>query len=559
MANFTIEINNQTPAILSEEINLPLASTLNVFDEVKTNLIDPLYKPLVQGHPVEMKITENGKTVNFDTNNITDLLFKCSDDRFDPENEERLCEIFAQTLVYFDKTQPIRKIYATQAGLRLGMHTPSSRVIYGPRDVNEAAKLFLANQISADAWFANLAYYTKTDAFGYYFTNSHEFEKFKTFFMTETAKLSSVLPPETQNLIKSFKSIFLNGLTESLILRDDETQNNDPYSFARTLLFFLNAYKNNARKNKLPMHTAGSLPFTFSESILPKNLIFVNVEKHAHATLSEIEKEWAIINSAIAMRPKLYSLNQIQKLTTVARMAKRMSSGTASLQGDALKSAQIKFSSKPLTSVDLYKKIISIYKHATFVQRSENSVKYKKITYNKASRRHPDNPDIPGRAYGTKYKPDLHIYLDCSGSISERDYKDAIMSCIKLATKLGINFYMNSFSHVLSQSAKLPVAGKSPKQIYEIFKTIPKVTGGTDYEQIWHFINRSEKLSKQVSIVITDFEWTAPNHYVKHPKYLYYAPISANPQNWRCITNNGEHFLRSMSHIDPYTRKKILM
>ena len=133
------------------------------------------------------------------------------------------------------------------------------------------------------------------------------------------------------------------------------------------------------------------------------------------------------------------------------------------------------------------------------------------------------------------------------------------MSCIKLSSKMGINFYINSFSHTMSTSTKLTIAGRSPKQIYKAFTTIPKVSGGTDYEQIWHYINRSAKLRKEVSIVITDYEWTAPNHYVKHPANLFYAPISANAYSWRTITNNAERFMKSMLSLDPQIRKKILM
>ena len=555
----TIEINNQKPAVMTEDYMMPLSNNIDPYAIVKKDIVSPLFTPLTPGFPVEMKITEDNTTRQLTTDDITNLLFKCSDDRVDPESEDTLKDIFSQSLAYFDKSQPIRKIYATQAGVRLNLPLPCPKVIYRPQDVSDSAKQLLAGQLSPDCWFANLAFYTKVEAMGYYFANSHEFENFKNYFATETNKLQGLLSPDTQNLIKSFKSVFLHTLTESLVLRDDEIQNNEPYSFARLLMFYLNLYKTQSRKNKDPLYKIGSLPFIFAETILPKNIIFVNVEKHAHASLAEIEREWAIINSAIAMKPKVFSLNQIQKLTAVARMAKRMASGSAGLTGPNMKSAAIHFSSKPLTAIDLYTIIMKIYKHTAFVQRSENAVKRKKLTYQKQSRRHPDNPDIPGKTNSTSYKPDLHIYLDCSGSISEKDYKDAIMSCIKLASKMGVNFYFNSFSHILSQSTKLNIAGHSTKQIYNAFTKVPKVGGGTDYEQIWHYINRSDKLRKQVSIVITDYEWTAPNHYVRHPEHLYYAPISASAWGWKSITRNAEDFLKSMLSIDPHIRKKILM
>ena len=44
-----------------------------------------------------------------------------------------------------------------------------------------------------------------------------------------------------------------------------------------------------------------------------------------------------------------------------------------------------------------------------------------------------DSPDLKGKQTGIRFRPDIHVYLDCSGSISERNYQDAIKSLIKLA------------------------------------------------------------------------------------------------------------------------------
>ena len=173
------------------------------------------------------------------------------------------------------------------------------------------------------------------------------------------------------------------------------------------------------------------------------------------------------------------------------------------------------------------------------------------------SRRHPDDPDKPGLVVKTQFKPDLHIYLDCSGSISERDYQDAIKTCIKLAQKMKVNFYFTSFSHIMSETKKLHIKDRTLKEIYDEFKNTPKVGGGTDYEQIWHYINKSEARQKQVSVIISDFDYYAPNHYVKHPRFLYYAPISA--YNWSTITSSAQSFVKSMLSICPNIRKHIMM
>ena len=122
---------------------------------------------------------------------------------------------------------------------------------------------------------------------------------------------------------------------------------------------------------------------------------------------------------------------------------------------------------------------------------------------------------------------------------------------------MNVNFYFNSFSHYMSQTTKLRLKDRSLNDIYKEFRKIPKVSGGTDYEQIWHYINRSQKFSKEVSVVISDFKYTAPNHYVKHPRFLYYAPISTS--SWKYITVAAENFTKSMLTICPNIRKHILM
>ena len=125
-----------------------------------------------------------------------------------------------------------------------------------------------------------------------------------------------------------------------------------------------------------------------------------------------------------------------------------------------------------------------------------------------------------------------------------------------VAKKLNINLYFNSFSHCMSQCTKLRTKDKSLKQIYAVFRKVPKVTGGTDYEQIWHYINRSKKRQRELSIIITDFEWSPPNHYVQHPKNLYYMPCSRLDVDK--MIRWAKNFVKDMQHIDPAIRSHVL-
>ena len=92
--------------------------------------------------------------------------------------------------------------------------------------------------------------------------------------------------------------------------------------------------------------------------------------------------------------------------------------------------------------------------------------------------------------------------------------------------------------------------------IYTQFQKIPKVGGGTDYEQIWNYVNASRKRRRELSLIITDFEYTAPRRFVKHPKNLFYVPCSN--MDWRSITHYAESFCRSAAHIDPAIRSHLL-
>ena len=549
-----IVTTNQKPTELT---SLYAGSVMNAFDPysiVKDEVVKPLFQPLIPGQLAT--IEENGTPLT--QNDITQLLFNCSSDAVIPQYEDRMKEIFQQTLTYYAKDLNVQSVYAVQAGLKEHMPLPTSRCKYLPTDVIDASKQIMGGQVSRDAFFATVAFYTRVDTFGYYFVNDAAWTEFQNWMASEVQQLGNVIPPDTIKLCQDLQNIRLNQLTQSFVLRDDDSQNNDPYSFARIFPFYLMMYEKLNTQNGKPAYLAGHMPFSFAENFCPRSIVIMNVEKHTHAYPADIQNEWNIVQKALQMRPKVLGNNKIQSLTSVARMATKMAASGAMRSSSMMaKSAQIRFRKTPLTITDLYSYIKKIYKHTAFVQTSENATKCYKMTYNRPSRRDPNNPDRMGKTTGFKYKPDLHIYLDCSGSISERQYQDAIKACIKLAKKMNVNFYFNSFSHTMSQTTKLKLKDRSVAEIYKEFLKIPKVGGGTDYEQIWHYINRNQKFSKEVSIVISDFEYTAPNHYVKHPRFLYYAPISTG--YWDSIRDSATEFAKSMLSICPAIRKHILM
>jgi predicted metal-dependent peptidase len=190
------------------------------------------------------------------------------------------------------------------------------------------------------------------------------------------------------------------------------------------------------------------------------------------------------------------------------------------------------------------------------VSRSQNVLKKTKTTFSKANRRDPLDFNRPGKITSNHYLPDLHIYIDTSGSISEANYQQAVLMLIKLAKKLNVDLYFNSFSHVMSQEVLLRTKDKSVLRIWEEFRTLPKVTGGTDYKQIWNYINISEKRKRRLSLVVTDFEWSPSTQREQHPANLYYAPCSS--MNWASIVQSAGYFSKSMRHIEPAIAQRLI-
>lgn len=243
-------------------------------------------------------------------------------------------------------------------------------------------------------------------------------------------------------------------------------------------------------------------------------------------------------------------MRSVQKYKNAANKA------ASGMSSPAAKARAMKFSKKQPSIENLTKRIARIISKMSFVSKSQNTYSLYKMTFMRPNRRNPDDYNSMGKSASTRYKPDIHIYIDTSGSISEENYQGAIKACITLAKKLNVNLYFNSFSHVISQSTLLKTKDKSTKAIYNQFQKVPKVTGGTEYQQVWEYINASPKRKRELSLMITDFEYTAPNQMVKHPKHLYYIPCSK--MDWDNICDSAKYFAQSMMHIDANIRKKLL-
>ena len=559
-----VTYTNQKPTELVPQFIDHLKQPFDPIPQLKNIAINPLWNPLITGQDVTLTIDNNPVSQD----DLTNILLACCADHIDPNAEEIMQEIYRQGLLYYPAkgtTLNMRMLFAIQAAAKVN-YMAKKQILPEPNqttavycaeyDICPVCKQFLTGQGDVDTLFVSFAFWQKPEALGIYFINEIAFDKFKTWFKNETATLSAVLDQTTINLCNDFQNIKLQGLTESLLLRKTQTDNNEPYSFARFLIHSLREYC-----KQQPDTECGILPFDLDEFICPKSVIFINISQHAKTSPRKVTEEWNIINTSIKSKKEIpmISINKLTKLTAATRQFQKMKNmtnafGTNSPQLE--KAALIPFRKSAPTTVDLAKNIKKIINKMAFVNHSMNVFKFSKPTFYKPNRRNPDDFNKQGKIIGTSYKPDIHIYIDTSGSISERNYQDAVKACIRMAIKMNVDLYFNSFSHFLSQSAKLHTKNRSPKEVYREFQKIAKVTGGTDYELVWEFIQRNKKRKEELSIMMTDFEYLAPRGHIDHPKHLYYIPVSH--KNWNQMVHSAELFTKSMQGEIPNIRKHIL-
>lgn len=558
-----LTITNQKPAQFSPVHKLPVSGDYDPVAGITATIVEPLYTPLNQNHQV---VISDAKGHTLDKDETTQHILSCLGDTVDAKAETLVKDLIAQASIYYDAKSPllVNEMFAVQAGVQYKMPAPTPTIIYGAQgDVIPAAKKLLSGQVGdAGEFFASIAYAFHPETLGFWFQSSAAFDDFKTWLANSTATLSAVLPADTTNLLNQFSKISLKGLTESLLLRKDDSDENDEYSFARVIVHMLMDYvqqKETAAAQTQSTSETGAMPFLLSELFSPRTLVIVNVEAHARASGNKVANEWKMINTSIASPVKIISNKYISKLTALPRAAAKAQAAVSSMQkgqNQNGRSAQVKFRKQSPSKIDLVKDLTRALKRMGQVNRSQNIFRKSKSTFVKANRRDPDDWNKPGKIVSTHYMPDIHVYVDTSGSISEENYQQSVIMLISMAKKLNVDLYFNSFSHMLSQEVLLRTANKSVAQIWHEFRKIPKVSGGTEYKQIWDYINMSPARRRRLSLVITDFEWNPPTTREEHPKNLYYAPCSS--MDWAMITHWAQNYVNRMRHIEPAIAQRML-
>lgn len=530
-----------------------------IFETFQNDVFTQLDQPLRQG--LDPQYVFDGQPEDKDSISetfVTELFL----DEGESERSVKLRDFLAQTLLHYqpnfetiDASLMVQN--ATAENLPLPIVQGARSIVYTvATDVIPVAKQYLAGQVSFNYWATSFGFTFRVPALVVSMDTPDVYKEFQQYVQTTVAPFQSQLPIDTSMALQEFYKTTLNDLAEGFRIRAKVGDNNQDYSFARILHTCVMQFV--AQNGQ-----AGIIPTSLKEIIHPTTIMFLNVEKHAHSNNRDINKTW---NSAMNMsKAKLIGLNKIKKLSEEEQldaMRQRSNVRRSALMNKAKNPASRKKRAKPFgkqlkTSKQLTKEIVRILSKMKKVRMSNNVIKTRKTTFNKPNRRDPDNYDKPGIIYSHQYVPDIHVYLDTSGSISERNYKEACMAIIQLAQTLKTKLYLNSFSHVLSQPALVDIGNCSKETAWKRLQNIPKVSGGTDFDLVWDYIHQSPQRKQELAIMITDFEYTPSNNYTRPlPQNLFYVPCGGFDIDK--LRRNATYFVNSTRRLDANLRHKII-
>lgn len=554
----------------------PHIDTLNyqqlIQKHLKTTFVDPLF-------------TNEDTTIHVDNVAITDKILVnalndiWANDYVDRDLEQDIEEIYQKSLGLDDnKLIQIEHFYTAyllkKQNLPLpsnGEHVirytaqtdliPASKELYMNFEDNHAREEFTASmggylfsERNADH---RVIAFSNPDAF-HQFTNE-----------LHTIHEQNHLDDITKKKFQSLASFSLEDkLSDGLILNPSNEQH--PNSFSRILTRKLIKFQRDQP------HMLYHVPVNVKESIYePTSIIFLNLERLKNAKPKDIAKEFKIIkrSKAQALKMNLLSnkeINQLKEFQTLKQYKKTTNNDHEKSLNEKYKRKN-NFSKRPLSKKQMVNLITKALKQHKTNHITSNTYKAQHKTYNRPNRRNPLDPTKAGITNRTYHHPNIHIYLDTSGSVTEDMYQESIMVLIALAKNLRSNIYFNSFSHKLSETTLIKTTNLSTKKLYEKINNIPKVGGGTEYENIWKHINKLNQ-SNHLNFIITDFEYRL-NRRVQfkstdpHIKQTYYIPLitkgvteDVTQLMWNGTKENAKQFQEAMYHAGhKYIRNFMLL
>ena len=537
-------------------VNHPYSDDFDVISYINKSFVEPVKQPIDPALPIV--IQENNVDINTEAiaNAMAFALYQN-----DATAIVDVTDFYKQIVYEMSQTNPLHpnKWLVDWARERVNRKTPYPRpnnmVFYTvDSDVIPECKDFLVIGDNQDKVVSAFSYTFNPNSLGVAFRMESDFDDFKEKFSELVNKEASNLSTDTSNQCQEFLKTKLSKLTLDIALRNNKFEdNNEPYSFAQLLRYSLDNYI--ATNNDKSFY----IPFQTSEFFLPSVINFINIKKHSHSNKNDILAHWnkiiKLLNSNVTLWNKK-SIKSLQKIISLSNQSTSMVKSLHEQKKEELQRANVPVALTAPSTKILEKRILKIIKKTTDVNKSMNVYKTLKRSFAKPNRRNPDDYDKTGIIVSKKYRPDIHIYQDTSGSISEENYEAATRMLIDLAIKLNVDLYYTSFSHIISKETKVKIKGRSKQAIYKSIQSIPKVSGGTDFKLVWDVINQRPERQKQIAFMITDMEYNAPSTESNIPKNLYYIPIANIP--WKRIQNATKDFLNSIKHYKQKIRRNIL-
>lgn len=524
-----------------------------------SELIEPVWTPL----PNQAVLIEDDKNNPINNDKLIDEICNTLGDTINKDAEENVKSVWKQTLAYYKNDMTASEVFIAQAngrcfdkGIRLPL--PSGTVIYTEKDIKDAAKEFvIQNGVKDISNFAvNIAFTLNTPCVIVPFLSKYTFDEFKAFVKNNAATFNNMMSVDAISKFTDFETFDVKVI-EGAMLRADDTQELEAYSFSRLLMQFILQF---AKQRNDFFVVAPYL----DELLVPRTIVFTDIDQISKTPNTKLKNILDSTKSALKSAVKPISTSKIAKLSSAAankhRIQRMLQNHNNMMNGgNGTKRQVFRFRKVNMDGRELSKILQKIIEKEVNVSASENYSKIIKGSFQRPSRRDPDNYNLQGKSISMQYKPDIHIYLDTSGSISEDNYKDAILTLITMAKKLNVNLYFNSFSHEISTCTKLNLRNRTTQAIYNEFQKVPKVIGGTNFSLVWRYIMESPKRRKEISLMITDFEYTPPRQRIPYPKKMYYAPIATSSYYWDAMKESAAEFCENMYHNDKNIRKHVLM
>lgn len=451
----------------------------------------------------------------------------------DKDAQDTLDLLFKNVLAYYEDGH-VKDVMIVQALKQNKLPIPSAQVMYVPSDIIDACKAYSVSKDPKDKAYilANIgAFYSGIPSTHLIFDDDTDYQNWLSTVNNDIAKHPQ-LTPINNNIV--------SVISDGIILRasyDITAQENNVDSIARIISKHVSVYPHKICTNAVEM-------------IMPTKVIVWNIAKTARASTSDILKARTELNQIDSMvdLSRILSFSAISNLTELQQQVNNARQQSTRLQqllsnvknmAASGKIAKKKYTMKKFDMNYTYKKIMNIEKKMHDVFVSKNIKISTAESYQRPNRRDGDNPDLPGTVQIEGFYPDIHVYVDTSGSISTEDYINSISMIAGIVKKLNCDLYFNSFTTDISQETLVTCRNKSIEQIKKEVEKIPKISGGTSIDQVWSYINATKKNRKQLSIIISDFEVHIPNH-IKHPKNLWYIPTK------NAVKSEIEYFMNQL-------------